>query len=204
MIAEMTCKGFLEALGSAAPTPGGGGAAVLAGAMGACLGSMVAELTTGKKKYAPVQADIDRILSQCQVLSERFLELANADAEGFKPLAAAYGIPKDRPDRPAIMAAALTQACQAPLAMMRTALEGLQLMEELAEKGSTMAVSDVGAGVQMLRAALLGTSLNIYINARIMADRSQAGALLAETKKMEDEGRQLADTIFMTVKGKLQ
>ena len=95
MITDKSCREFLEELSSSAPVPGGGGASAIVGAMGVALGSMVANLTTGKKKYESVQADIDRILAKADSLCKELAALAQKDAEVFKPLSIAYGLPKN-------------------------------------------------------------------------------------------------------------
>ena len=95
----MELYAWLTELSSASPAPGGGGASALVGAVASSLGSMVANLTTGKKKYACYQADIERILAQTADLTARLHGLIAADAEAFVPLSAAYGIPKDDPTR---------------------------------------------------------------------------------------------------------
>ena len=91
---DKTVTAFTEELASPAPVPGGGGAAAAAGALAAALGSMVASLTTGKKKYAAYEEDIQRILKDTDRLRREFLALADADAEGFRPLSEAYRLPK--------------------------------------------------------------------------------------------------------------
>lgn len=182
-----TVSDFLHDLSSAAPTPGGGGASALAGAVGASLCSMVASLTDGKKKYAAYQADIARILQETARLRDRLLNLMKADEEAFRPLSAAYGIPKEDPDRPDILEQALIGATEVPLNLMRTLAELTPILEELAEKGSKMAVSDVGVAASVSRSAMEGASMNVWINTRSMRDREraeicnrEASALLAE------------------------
>ncbi|MDR2664773.1 MAG: cyclodeaminase/cyclohydrolase family protein, partial [Oscillospiraceae bacterium] len=95
----MTYTEFANALASSSPTPGGGGAAALAGALGVALGSMVGSLTLGKKKYADVQGDIERIMESAAALRGELLALIDGDAAAFEPLSRAYGIPKDDPSR---------------------------------------------------------------------------------------------------------
>ena len=89
---QRSCREFTEVLASSAPTPGGGGAAALLGAVGASLGCMVANLTVGKPKYAAVEEEVMLLRENCDALRLRLLDGAQADAEGFLPLAAAYGI----------------------------------------------------------------------------------------------------------------
>ena len=92
-----SCRKFVEVLASNAPTPGGGGAAALVGAVGTALGNMVGSLTVGKKKYADVEEEIFALKAKCDALQTELLNQVAADAVGFEPLAKAYGIPKDRP-----------------------------------------------------------------------------------------------------------
>ena len=96
---EKNIDKFLAELASSAPTPGGGGAAALCGALGIALGNMVGSLTLGKKKYADVQEDITALNSRAEALRADFAALIDADAEAFAPLSRAYSIPKDAPAR---------------------------------------------------------------------------------------------------------
>ena len=89
-----SCRKFVEVLASNAPTPGGGGAAALVGAVGTALGNMVGSLTVGKKKYADVEEEILALKAKCDALQTELLDQVAADAVGFEPLAKAYGIPK--------------------------------------------------------------------------------------------------------------
>lgn len=206
-MSDRTCTQFIDELASSAPTPGGGGAAALVGAIGVALGAMVGNLTTGKKKYADVQQDIERMLEEAKALYERLYALVAQDAEDFKPLAAAYALPKNTPEeiahKEAVMAEVLVKACGTPLEIMRCALKGLKLQEEMAEKGSVMAVSDAGAGAAILQGALNAASLNVFINAKSLKDREKAAALLEETEAMLSEGNALAAKVFGDVKRKL-
>ena len=98
---DLSCAQFLAQLASKAPTPGGGGTAALAGAAGVALGNMVGCLTTGKKKYAAVEADIQALNARASALRLELEALVQADADAFAPLAAAYGLPKDTPEQAA-------------------------------------------------------------------------------------------------------
>ena len=97
---DLSCAQFLAQLASKAPTPGGGGTAALVGAAGVALGNMVGCLTTGKKKYAVVEADIQALNARAEALRLELEALVQADADAFAPLAAAYGLPKDTRSRP--------------------------------------------------------------------------------------------------------
>ena len=107
---KLSCEKFLAELASKAPTPGGGGTAALVGAAGVALGNMVGNLTTGKKKYAAVEADIQALNTKADALRKELEVLVQADADAFAPLAAAYGLPKDTPEQAAHKAAVLEKA----------------------------------------------------------------------------------------------
>ena len=127
---DKTCKDFLGELASRSATPGGGGAAALVGAVGAALGNMVGCLTAGKPKYAAVEGDILALNQKAAALRARLEGLVEADAAAFAPLAKAYGIPKDDPARPAVMARALEAAAAVPLEIMEACGEAIALLEE--------------------------------------------------------------------------
>lgn len=197
--AEKSCEAFIEELWSKAPVPGGGGASALCGAIGAALGGMVANLTAGKKKYAQFEDDIRRVLDETQKLKQQLLEQIDADAESFEPLSRAYGIPKDDPNRGEIMENALKAACDVPIEIMRLAAEAIDLHAELAQKGSRLAVSDVGAGVLCCNAALKAASLNVYINAGLMKDRQYAEELTKKCDAMIAENGDKAEAVYKAV-----
>lgn len=117
-----TC--FVEELASAAPAPGGGGASAYVGALAAALASMVGNLTVGKKTYAEVEGEVVHHLEELGDLRERLIALVEEDARAFKPLAAAYRMPKGTPEELAAkqdaIQRALVGATEVPLDIMRT------------------------------------------------------------------------------------
>ena len=196
---EKTVTAFTEELASPAPVPGGGGASALAGAIGISLGDMVGELTTGKKKYADVEEDIQVLMKRAQALRVKLLGFVDGDAEAFAPLAKAYGIPKDDPTRDAVMESALQVACSVPMDILRTCADAIDIIGEFAAKGSRLAVSDTGCGAILCKAAMQAASLNIYINTKSMKDRALAQALEAEADALLSGYTQKADDIFNSV-----
>lgn len=196
---DNTVTSFTEVLASPAPVPGGGGASALAGAIGIALGDMVGELTVGKKKYADVEEDVKALMVRAQSLRRKFLDLVDGDAEAFAPLAKAYGIPKDDPDRERIMEEALNTACGVPMEIMRACAEAIGIIAEFAEKGSRLAVSDAGCGAVLCKAAMQAASLNIYINTKSMKDRETAKALEEEADRLLAEWPPRADAIYAGV-----
>ena len=199
MLIDSSVKEFTEVLASPEPVPGGGGASALIGAIGISLGDMVGELTTGKKKYAEVEEDIQRLMAKAQELRVRFLAFVDGDAEVFAPLAKAYSIPEDDPDRDAIMEDALRLGCSVPMDIMRCCAEALDVIEEFAAKGSRLAVSDAGCAAVACKAAMQAASLNVFINTKSMKDRDYAEALNAEAHGLLNKYEPVADAIYTTV-----
>ena len=192
---KQSCEEFVQVLASKEPVPGGGGASALVGAIGTALCSMVGNLTVGRKKYAAVEADVYKILDKAKNLQGRLIDLVDEDAKAFEPLAKAYSIPKDEPNRAALMEEVLQKACMAPLEMMRCCCESLDLLAEMLEKGSVTLVSDVGVGSVCCKAALVGASMNIFINSQSLADKSTAESIENEADSMLEKYCTVADEI---------
>ena len=195
-----SCRKFVEVLASDAPAPGGGGAAALVGAIGTALGNMVGSLTVGKKKYADVQEEILALKARCDALQKELLDQVEADDKGFVPLAKAYGIPKDDPNRDAILEDATVTACAVPMHIMELCCEAIDYISVFAAKGSRLAVSDAGCGAVCCKAALQAASLNVFINTKSLKNREVAEAMNAKANGMLTKYCALADEIFNTVK----
>lgn len=195
-----SCRKFVEVLASNAPAPGGGGAAALVGAVGTALGNMVGSLTVGKKKYAAVEAEILALKAKCDALQTELLDQVEADDIGFVPLAKAYGIPKDDPNRDAILEEATVTACAVPMHVMELCCQAIDAIAVFAEKGSRLAVSDAGCGAACCKAALQAASLNVFINTKSLKNRQTAQALNDKANAMLDKYCPLADQIFAQVR----
>ena len=200
---EKNVDKFLETLASSAPTPGGGGAAALCGALAIALGNMVGSLTLGKKKYADVQDDIVTLNARAEALRLNFVALIDADAEAFEPLAKAYSIPKDDPTRVEVMEAALRRAAEPPLEIMRLSAEALDVIEDYAAKGSALAISDAGCAAAIAIAAMKAAALNVRINTKSMTDRDAANIMSAETDGLLAKYGKLAEEIYENVSRRL-
>lgn len=195
-----SCREFVSLLASSAPAPGGGGAAALVGAIGTALGNMVGALTVGKKKYADVEEKIKCLMSRCDELQTQLLDQVSADAEGFVPLARAYGIPKDDPNRAETLERATVTACQAPMRIMELCCDSLNVIAVMAEKGSRLAVSDAGCAAALVKAALQAASLNVFINTKTLRDRALAQEMNEKCLDMLERYGALADQVFNQVK----
>ena len=195
-----SCRKFVEVLASDAPAPGGGGAAALVGAIGTALGNMVGSLTVGKKKYAAVEAEIIDLKAKCDALQKELLDQVEADEINFVPLAKAYGIPKDNPDREKILEEATLVACSTPMKIMELCCQAIEYIAVFAEKGSRLAVSDAGCAAVCCKAGLQAASLNVFINTKTLKNREVAEEMNTKALAMLDKYGKMADEIFNTVK----
>lgn len=198
--ANASCREFVTVLASNAPVPGGGGASALVAAIGTALGNMVGSLTVGKKKYADVEAEIIALKAKCDQLQQDLLDQIAADAKGFEPLAKAYGIPKDDPNRDQILEEATLVACQVPMKIMELCCQAIEAIAVFAAKGSRLAVSDAGCGAVCVKGALQAASLNVFINTKTLKNRQAAEEMNAKCLGMLDKYGAMADEIFETVK----
>ena len=192
---------FLDKLASKAPTPGGGGAAALAGAVGIALGNMTGALTVGKPKYAAAEEEIIEANKMSEELRKELYGLIERDAKAFMPVSKAYGIPKDDPMRDMIMEEALKGAAEVPLEIMRKCCEALEIIDVYAQKGSVIAISDAGCAAAMCKAALESAALNVYVNTKSMKDREYAVCLNEEVEQMLNKYSAMASGIYLTVLG---
>lgn len=203
-IHEITLTEFIADLSSNAPAPGGGGASALIGAISVALCSMVANLTSGKKKYAEYQSDIDCFISHTSISTSNLLNLIAKDAEVFEPLSAAYGIPKDNPNREEILENALVTACSVPMEILKEVASIIDMIEQLAIKGSKLAVSDVGVSASACRSAMEGAIMNVYINTKLMKKRDYAMQLNQEAEAIFQDGINRCNVIYEQVTDELR
>lgn len=167
---------FLEDLASGKPAPGGGSAAAIAGALGAALSSMVANLTLGKKKYKDVEDEFEDILKRAEKLRREFLEAIAEDIEAYNEVMATYKLPKEteeeKEERRQALQSALKGATVPPFKMAKLADEVLELSEECAESGNEHAVTDAGASAILAEATVRTALLNVDINLSSISDSS--------------------------------
>jgi formiminotetrahydrofolate cyclodeaminase len=181
-------RAFLADLASEAPTPGGGSAAAVMGAMGAALVSMVCRLTIGRKGYEAVDAELTAVLDEAEILRARLTDMARADVEAYTAVLTAYQRPKDTPEqavaRTDAVQAALRGATEVPIACARASAAVVALARRAAEKGNRAAAGDAAAGACAAHAALRASALNVHANAARMTDRAYATAALGEIEAL--------------------
>ena len=187
---------FLNELASSAPVPGGGGASALVGGVSCALCSMVANLTTGKKKYAQYQERIDELLPYLEELRGELLADIKLDADAFYPLSQAYSIPKDDPKCDEIMEEALLTASNAPMKIVEDVRKLVPVLEELEVIGSRLAISDVAVAATACATALKGAVMNIYINTKSMKNREVAEAMNAKAKALVADGTARCEAVY--------
>ena len=166
---------YLEALSSKSPIPGGGGAAALSAAFAFSLGMMVGNLTLGKKSYADFQDELEGIMKSLEEAKQKVLALEARDEEVFLPLSKAYSLPRKTEEEQKIyretMENCLIEASLVPTELLELCVEKIPLFARLQEKGSRIALSDVGVGVGFLKTAMESAILNVYINTKSMQNQ---------------------------------
>ncbi len=189
----MTLGEFLERLGSSDPTPGGGAAAAVVGALGAALVEMTANLTIGRPRLADVQEQAQHIEQRASELRASLEQLGDADAEAFARVTGAYKLPRaddaQKAARSEAIQAALRVAADVPLETARISAEVVELAEEAAPVLNAAVISDVLVGALLAQAALNSAALNVEINLGSMTDQSTieqyAGQLVAAREGVE-------------------
>jgi glutamate formiminotransferase/formiminotetrahydrofolate cyclodeaminase len=186
---------FVCALASDSPTPGGGSAAALSGSIGAALSSMVGRLTVGRKKYAEVQAEMEKLIKEGDALAASLNEQITADAASYDGFMVALKMPKSNDEEKAArkqaMADAAMAATKAPLETARQCLRVLEQAVLAAKKGNRNAASDGAVSALMARAGLRGALLNVKINLPSVKDEAFVTAAEKECEDLEHEAERL-------------
>jgi formiminotetrahydrofolate cyclodeaminase len=198
---------FLDALGSSAPTPGGGAASALVGALSAALAEMVAQLTVGRPKYAAVEERAQAVLRETQSLRTELLALVDEDTQAYGGVAAAYALPKRTDDerrmRDEAIQAALVAAMQPPLRIMERGCDVLRLADEIAEIGNLTVASDAGCAALLGEAATRTAGLNVMANVVLLRDKRIAGEAREQVAALEAQAAELRERALATVRAKM-
>jgi glutamate formiminotransferase/formiminotetrahydrofolate cyclodeaminase len=204
---KLTFEELVDALASDAPTPGGGTAAALAGAMGASLAEMVAALTVAKDKYAASHAAVRPIGEAAARTRQRLLELAQEDSDSYDAVVAARRLPKgtdeEKAERSRRMAETNRLAAEVPMRTAREAGGLLASISELAEKGNPNATSDAGAAALLLEAAVQGALLNVAINLSGADDSRFAAQMTEESERVAREATRTRERVLAIVRKRL-
>lgn len=202
--ARLTVIEFIDALGSDAPTPGGGTAAAMAGAMGASLMEMVAALTLTRDKYAESHAAVRPIAQAAASARLEFLRLAREDSEAYELVVAARRLPKETDPQKAARVDALAianrRATEVPLRTAQLAARVLASLPELVDKGNPSAASDAGSAALLLEAAAEGALLNVGVNLSGISDMPFVAKMQGETAQIQNDTQRLRAQILATVR----
>ena len=198
---------FLDDLASERPTPGGGGAAAVCGAIGAALVSMVANLTIGKKNYETVWEDLEAVNAKAEALRAELTGAVEEDVVAFNSVMGAYGLPRatgeEKATRATAIQAALKDATLAPLRAVKACFEVIRLSAAVAEKGNLNVISDAGVAVLCANAGLRSAALNVFINAKAIKDRDFAEKQIAEVNALLEQAAETTESVYRTVRTKI-
>lgn len=206
-LVDLTARGFAEETASESPAPGGGSISAYMGALGAALGTMVANLTAHKAAYDDRWEEFSEYAEQGQALMERLLHLVDEDTAAFNRIMDVFAMPKsndaEKAARAAALEAATLYATQVPLHTMEAAFEGFALVRAMAEFGNPNSVTDAGVGALAARAAVRGAFLNVKINAAGLKDRAKAEALIARGAEIAAAAATEEETVLAIVESKI-
>ena len=187
-LVDLTVTGFAEETSRESPAPGGGTISAYMGALGASLGTMVANLSSHKPGWDDRWKEFSEWADKGQAIAKELLHLVDEDTEAFNRIMAAFGMPKktdeDKAARSAAIQDATLYAAQVPLRTMKESMKVFEICRAMVMEGNPNSVSDAGVGVLAARAAVLGAGMNVKINAGSLKDRSIADALIAEANEL--------------------
>lgn len=206
-LVDMTCKAFAEETASESPAPGGGSISAYMGALGAALGTMVANLSSHKAGWDDRWAEFSTWAEEGQKLMQELLSLVDEDTAAFNRIMAVFAMPKTTDEEKAARSAALQEATlyatEVPLRTMQAAARVFPIVKAMAEEGNPNSVSDAGVGALAARSAVLGARLNVRINAAGLKDRTTADRLTAEADQIALEAQRAEEEILRIVEQKI-
>ena len=204
---DMPLTTFGEALASSAPTPGGGCASALSGALAASLAAMVARNTAASEKFADRADEMNQAMAEADGLRNELLSLVDADAEAFAQVMAAFRMPKETPQEQAARSEAIQAgykaAVEPPMLVCTQSVRVLELALQVAEQGNPNTVSDAGVAALLAAAALEGGALNVQINLGSIKDEAFRTTQADRVRAAQAQGQALRDKALTTVRAKL-
>lgn len=203
MLEERSIKDFATVLTSKSPIPGGGGVSALAGALAACLGGMAINLTTGKKKFIPVEPMLQEKLQRLTQYRDALLCSMQEDAEAFEPLSKAYGMPvetaEQKKEKQDALERCLWEAAQPPMKILELGALVADTLDALKENISKLVQSDLGCAAAMARACAQCAAMNVWINAQLMQEKEKAQLLYEKSRALLDKTVQCCDAMVQRV-----
>jgi len=205
-LSELRIIDLLAAFRSAEPTPGGGSASALCGAIGASLLSMVAGLPKPRIRGPEDGQRLADARARCAAISDRLAALMDRDSEAYDAVVAAFRLAKasesEKIERTARIQEALRTATEAPLDVMHACLDAIHLAETVAGLGNASAASDVEVGLELLGAGLRGACVNVEINLTSLKDEAYVTATKKETQRLEMDASRAHATAIAALREK--
>lgn len=206
-LVDFTCTGFARETASESPAPGGGSVSAYMGALGAALGTMVANLSSHKAGWDENWKHFAEWAEKGHVIMEEMLYLVDEDTNSFNKILAAFGLPKETQEQKAERSAAIQEATkyatEIPLRTMQVAFSAMELTEVMVKEGNPNSVSDAGVGAIALRSAVFGAYMNVRINSKDLKDRELADSLVAQAQEIFEKAlaaeKRITDAVMQTI-----
>jgi len=198
-VSDSSLDGFTEALASGRPTPGGGGAVAVAGAMAASLSAMVVRLSIGRPRYEQHAELHAEALSASDSARAQFLELAQEDSAAYAAFRDARSMAHESEAEEQARAAASRQAARlaaaVPLRIVQLCHRQMDLVERLAGRTNSAAASDLDVAALLLEATARGAAANVLVNLPAVEDEGYSAASTAE---LDQRLRQIQGAVART------
>ncbi len=206
-LTDLSLSSFVWETSSDSPAPGGGSVAAAMGALGAALGTMVANLSGHKRGWDDRWEEFAAWAEKGVMMQKRLLGLVDEDTDAYNAILKAFEMPKkteeEKAARVAAVEAATLQASLVPLAVMKEAFRVFDLLKEMTEKGNPNSVTDGAVGVLAVRACVRGAFLNVRINVKGLKDRAMAEKLIAEAQEIDEAAAAIESEIIDRVVNQL-
>jgi len=208
MDTKKSLQKYLEELSSNSPTPGGGNVAALCGALSASLGTMVCNLTIGKKKYLDVETEMNEMKVKLNVYVDKFISLAKYDNEAFDRVIDAFKLPKETDEQKKLRIEAIEkstlEAASVPADVIKNCREIIPFLETISKKGNQNSLSDAGVAVAVIAAASEGAFLNVLINYSSLSEKQKASGLLMQAENLNNEVKEEAKYVLDVISSKIR
>ena len=203
----MSLYEFANETASESPAPGGGSVSAYMGALGAALGTMVANLSSHKRGWDDRWEEFSVWAEKGKSIQDRLLQLVDEDTAAFNKILEAYSLPKktdmEKVARAEAVQAATRYAIEVPFTIMETAFSSFELIKEMVEKGNPSSVTDAAVGALAIRSSIIGAFLNVKINVKGLDDKDFSGKIIEKGKKIEKETLRLESEILTLLEGRL-
>jgi glutamate formiminotransferase/formiminotetrahydrofolate cyclodeaminase len=203
----MNLRSFANETASESPAPGGGSISAYVGSLGASLGTMVANLSAGKRGWEDQVTYFSGWADKGQIIKDKLLKAVDEDTHAFNQIMLGFGLPKATEEEKVVRVLAIENAtkyaCQVPFKVMETAFETLELLAAMIEKGNQNSITDAGVGVLCVKTAVRGAYFNVLVNAKELKDRTYAEELIGNAKNLLAKNHIEADALIAKVEAAL-